>query len=426
MATEKVGIYRKWHGPVPVDASGKPLPPNEWPKKRLFSWAVRWFGTDGRRYSKSFPSRKEAERFAEGVQSDVRYGKGDPPPSISLQDFAKEHKKVMEGQVASQSLYDQSRALRMFMEHVGGTRPLSKIAPRDAEAFVASRLRSGTSVATVNKDIRTLKRIFNLAIEPRGYLLEGQNPFRKIKQRKYCLKPIRYVTPQEFRSLCAAARNLWWKALFSVAYTTGARIGEILNLTWADLDFETNQIRIARKQEGEGSPAWEPKDREGRVLPTPSEVMQILADLQASSTEGCPYVFILPERWEHIQRLRKNGTWREKQFLINNLNRNLAVLRKRAGVAKLTYHDLRRSCITNWAKHLPIHVVRKLAGHSDIKTTQTYYLSVQEDDLEKARQVQSAILKANPTDPLLTHFGQNGPSSGQPARGGSSQVPCEQ
>jgi integrase len=173
-------------------------------------------------------------------------------------------------------------------------------------------------------------------------------------------------------------------------------------------------------------PACEPKDREGRVLPTPSEVMQLLADLQASSTEGCPYVFIPPERWKHIQRLRKNGAWREKQFLINNLNRNLAVLRKRAGAAKFTYHDLRRSCITNWARFLPAHVVQKLAGHSDIKTTQIYYLAVQEDDLERARQVQSAILNGDPTDPLLTHFGQNGPSSGQPARGESSQVPREQ
>ena len=226
--------------------------------------------------------------------------------------------------------------------------------------------------------------------------------------------------------MCAAARNLWWKALLSVAYTTGARIGEILNLTWADLDFETNQIRIARKQDNEGLPTWKPKDHEGRVLPTPSEVMQLLADLQASLTEGCPYVFITPKRWEDIRRLQTNGTWKEKQFLINNLNRNLAVLRRRAGAAKFTYHDLRRACITNWARFLPAHVVQKLAGHSDIKTTQVYYLAVREDDLEKTRQVQSASLNGDPTDPLLTHFGQNGPSSAQPARGGSSQVPCEQ
>jgi integrase len=423
MATEKVGIYRKYHGKVPRDDSGRPLPRSEWPKKRLFSWVARWFDANGSRYSRSFRNRKEAEWFAETKQADVRVGKAAPPPGIGFEEFVDAHEKVMQGQVARTTLVSQLCALRMFMDHVGKDTRLSDIRPRHAESFVAARLAAGRKVATVNKDIRTLKAVFNLAIDPRGYLFEGQNPFRKIKQRKYCPKPIRYVSPQEFRSLCASATNLWWKALLSVAYTTGARIGEILNLTWADLDFETNQIRIARKQEGEGSPTWEPKDREGRVLPTPPEVMQLLADLQASSTEGCPYVLVPPERWEHIQRLRENGTWTETQFLINNLNRNLAVLRRRAGVAKFTYHDLRRSCLTNWARFLPTHVVQKLAGHSDIKTTQTYYLAVQEDDLEKARQVQSAILNGNPTDPLLTHYG---PSSGRPAGGGNSQGPCEQ
>jgi len=55
-----------------------------------------------------------------------------------------------------------------------------------------------------------------------------------------------------------------------------------------------------------------------------------------------------------------------------------------------------------------IHVVQKLAGHSDIQTTETYYLSVQPEDLAKARRMQSAlvgdILSGVETDPLLTHF----------------------
>jgi len=31
--------------------------------------------------------------------------------------------------------------------------------------------------------------------------------------------------------------------------------------------------------------------------------------------------------------------------------------------------DLRRSCITNWAKELPAHVAQRLAGHSSLETT---------------------------------------------------------
>ena len=65
MATEKVGIYRKYHGVVPVNALGVPAPKSEWPRLRPFRWAVRWFGSGGKRFSKSFESRREAERYAE-------------------------------------------------------------------------------------------------------------------------------------------------------------------------------------------------------------------------------------------------------------------------------------------------------------------------------------------------------------------------
>src|ERR1035438_3283750 len=99
MGTTKVGVYRKYHGPVPTDAAGNPLPPEAWNDKRAFSWAVRWFGTDGQRYSKSFPMRKLAERFAEKVQQEVRDGKADPPKNISLKEFAREHLALMKGSI---------------------------------------------------------------------------------------------------------------------------------------------------------------------------------------------------------------------------------------------------------------------------------------------------------------------------------------
>ena len=98
------------------------------------------------------------------------------------------------------------------------------------------------------------------------------------------------------------------------------------------------------------------------------------------------------------------------QDLVNNVLRRFKTICRRAGVGPYTIHDLRRSCITNWAQHLPIHVVQQLAGHSDIKTTQQFYLAVRAEDVKKAQTVQESllgnILPADPTDPLLTHFGQ--------------------
>ena len=50
---------------VPIDGLGTPSRRSEWPRLGPFSWAVRWFGSDGKRFSRSFRSRKEAERYAE-------------------------------------------------------------------------------------------------------------------------------------------------------------------------------------------------------------------------------------------------------------------------------------------------------------------------------------------------------------------------
>ncbi len=311
--------------------------------------------------------------------------------------------------MAGETLADQMRALKMFNEHVGAATSLRLIRPRHAESFIALRLSSGVKVATANKDIRTLKRIFALAISPRGYLSSGGNPFGSIRQRKQSAKAIRYVTSTEFRAVYGVLTTVWWRTLLSLAYTTAARLNELMNLTWSDVDFEKNRIRIVPKDARDGLAAWEPKDHEGRVLPAPDSVMSLLAALQQAAVEGCPYVFVVGARWEHIQAARRDGRWKDEQALVNNLNRRLATRRKKAGVAKFTYHDLRRSCITNWAHHLPAHVVQKLAGHSDIKTTQKYYLAVRSDDLELARSVQERLLCDGATDQELTNSAQIAP-----------------
>jgi len=204
---------------------------------------------------------------------------------------------------------------------------LTKIRPQNAEAFIASRLALGKTSATVNKDIGTLHRIFNLAIEPRGYLAEGQNPFAKLKKRKAANKPIRYVTVKEYRALMSKAKNLWWRALLSVGYNSGLRRNEILHLTWADIDFEEHRIRIAPKEQAKETIEWEPKDHEMRVVPMPQETGQLLANLQVEALEGYPYVFISRKRLKRIRERQRIGKWNSRSDVINNLGRNLASIR---------------------------------------------------------------------------------------------------
>lgn len=390
MAVEKVGIYRKWLEPVPK-IDGEPIPKSQWAKKRRHHWIVRWYGTN-KKYGRVFRTRKEAEKYTLALQNRLAQGRVDRPEHIRLHEFRLEHERVTKGQVAYATLDDQKRALRFFENFIGGSVLLSKIKPRHAEAFISHRLSTVPSVATVNKDIRTLRSIFNLAIQPRGYLIEGQNPFAKIKERKTTENEIRYVEIEEYMALINKARNLWWRGFLSIAYGSGLRRNEILNLTWKNIDFENLLITVSAKKESQKLMEWDPKSRKNRVVPMSDESAQLLADLQLKAKEGFPYIFVSPQRLKRIRERQKVGTWTPRSQIVNNLDRNFRLLRTKACVDECVLHDLRRSAITNWAKKLPIQVVQQLAGHSDISTTRKYYLAVRSEDLASASKLLNKLL----------------------------------
>jgi integrase len=76
---------------------------------------------------------------------------------------------------------------------------------------------------------------------------------------------------------------------------------------------------------------------------------------------------------------------------------------KEAGIEtegkNLTVHILRKCCIQNWANSLPMNVVKELAGHVDIETTNRFYSTVDEMHLNTAAKLGDELLM---TDLKLT------------------------
>jgi len=305
----------------------------------------------------------------------------------------------MKGQVAYGTTQEHKQELKLFENLIGGSIALSRIRPRPAEVFVADCLASNeVSIATVNKWFRTLHGIFNLAIEPRGYLAEGQNPFNKIKKRKTTERPIRYVSLQEYSALMESAKNLWLKKFLSIAYGSGLRRNEILHLTWADVELEQLRINVQAKKATAEILAWEPNDCKNRVVPMSNETAWLLVDMQVDAPDFHPYIFVSPEGLDRIKERRKAGKWNSRSEVVNNLRQSFIESRHRANVAKCTIHDLRRSAITNWATKLPIQVVQTLAGHASIITTRKYYLAIRPEDFDSANEVLNLVLSKTQSD----------------------------
>ena len=67
----------------------------------------------------------------------------------------------------------------------------------------------------------------------------------------------------------------------------------------------------------------------------------------------------------------------------------------RAGIDEGMFHDLRRTCITNWfANGLSEFDVMTMAGHSSFSTTHKFYLAVRKDLICRARKASSEAMKS--------------------------------
>ena len=168
------------------------------------------------------------------------------------------------------------------------------------------------------------------------------------------------------------------------------RKSELLNLTWADIDFEAQIVEVSPKESTAETWEWRIKDTDRRNLPLTQDVVKLLVNLQNGRPEGYPYVFVPPERYDHIQqKLRAMGNWtlsHARTTVINNFKRMFDRILAAASVKAGTFHDLRKTAITNWFyQGLNIYDVMRLAGHSKYETTYRFYLQVKDGLVDRAR-----------------------------------------
>jgi integrase len=149
-------------------------------------------------------------------------------------------------------------------------------------------------------------------------------------------------------------------------------------------------IEISPKENTNETREWKIKDTDRRALPLTEDVSYLLADLQNRRLEGYPYVFVPPERYDHIQQqLRPKDQWSmssARNKVVNNFTRQFDKILSMAHVDKGTFHDIRRTAITNWFRQgLSEYDVMTLAGHANFATTHRFYLAVADDLMARAR-----------------------------------------
>jgi integrase len=344
-----------------------------------------------------------AETFkAEKTTAFTKGKQRDKPKEVALKDFCTEWLKDRQPDFKPETVMLYQNTIRRLLGYFGPTKRLRDITAREASGFFAqlkplpNEYGNGKKAKLSNwsrhRTLRNCRTMFHKAIE---WHIIAENPFGNIERPDLPKPEWHYIEPGEYKRLLNAALSLRWKAFLALGYTAGLRKGELVSLTWDDIDIEAARLKVRNKRETPSLPPFEVKaNASRRSIPIPQHTVDILTDLKAYNemTDNSPYVVLdngqcqtLRVKWARYQQQRR--PWRNRDWQ-NNTLKNFKALVKRAGVeakdGRLAIHELRKSCIQNWANEINNpEVVRKWAGHADLKTTMQYYCKVTKDQEAK-------------------------------------------
>lgn len=266
---------------------------------------------------------------------------------------------------------------RAFKHLIGccGDIPLDFFTEEHAEKF-QNYLIDTYSKPTANIYIKSLRSVFRWAMRRKWI----KNDVFGIPLAKPTQYKMRIYTSVEVQAILDAAKLLW-RGRILLARTSGLRRSEALNLTISDIDYEQGLIHIQPKTDTRDSWAWEPKGRRSRTVSLTEETANVLAEIQNELPTGHTYPMLTELRYWRVIQMKRKGELSERIRLCPDENFATPFRRilKRAKVALGTFHDLRKTCLTDLAdKGYPIHWLQKFAGHSSHITTMKYYVHVDE------------------------------------------------
>ncbi len=237
--------------------------------------------------------------------------------------------------------------------------PIRKITTEDMRSYLSDYQKiNNCSKVTVDNVRRNISSFFSW-LEEENYILKS--PMRRIHKIKTNQQVKDIITDEDIERLrdkCTCSRDL---AMIDLLYSTGIRVGELVNLNINDIDFSARECVVF----GKGG-------KERRVYFDAKAKLHLLKyiDSRVDDNEALFVTLDAPH-----DRLKISGVEIRMRTLGRSINLN-----------KIHPHKFRRTMATRAIdKGMPIEQVQKILGHSQIDTTMQYAMVNQSNVKESHR-----------------------------------------
>jgi integrase len=216
--------------------------------------------------------REQAEFALGRVAAALEDGEFRPRPEIGFAEWGARWLVSLERKPSTVSSY------RSTIAHAGeafGGRRVRRLGAEDVARFNRLLRERGCSSSTRAKHLRVLGACLQAAV---FYRYADSNPVRELppaQRPRPERKEAAYFENDELPRLFARLTHEPYRTLCLVALKTGMRQGELLALSWNDVDLENAVVRVRRSFTG--GEVGTPKNRERRDVDLISDVVGLLA-----------------------------------------------------------------------------------------------------------------------------------------------------
>ena len=380
--------------------------------KRSGTWYAKWKDAFGRQQRKATTAktRKECETLAHELEVESerdRFGLQTLPAksTITLGELCDWWLKERCPKKSAHK--ERSRVEKHLIKHPIGARRVSEVTP----ALFDSRLRemedSGASPASLNKLRAIAHSAFEQAIAAGKW--RGANPISRVPTRSVPRRIYETMSLQQVPLVIEAAGPTW-RDLMATAIYLALRKGELFALRKQDVDLEERLLYV-RRSHGDDTV----KGKKALVLPIPLPLVQYLRDPITRS----PSEYVFPggkgeRRPEHTKMeqvfrrilsragivvgyrhiCRRCAAGRDPQVLrapdaeIRRCPKCNMRMWPSAIPRPMRFHDVRHTTITLLLRlKVPMHLVQRIARHSNIRLTVDTYGHLEVDDLREAMEL---------------------------------------
>lgn len=200
-------------------------------------------GASGKGHERIGRDLRTALRAVRKRQVDLDAGEFVPQTNVRFDAWAERWLRSLERKASTTASYSSTLA---YAVEALGSKHVRRVMPADVAAFNRALREAGLSDSTRAKHLRVLHACFQSAVS-HGYA--AQNPVARIpkgEKPRAQKREAGYFETDELAPIANALPDGLYRTAYLLALQAGIRQGELVALTWGDVDFGDQTLRVRR------------------------------------------------------------------------------------------------------------------------------------------------------------------------------------